>query len=153
MTQIEPRSRASHANPLPDVNSVRTVYLPSYRRDGGEIVVAEVAANVPFAIVRVFTIKAPMGAERGKHAHRQCSQFMICVSGAVEIVCDDGCDRRSFILDRSDMALMVPPTLWNSVTFRESGSVVTVLCDRPYEEWDYIRDYSAFLAYRTSAQS
>jgi hypothetical protein len=78
---------------------------------------------------------------------------MLCVSGAVEVVCDDGNDKKMFSLDRGDLALLVPPTIWNTVTFREQNSVLIVLCDRPYEEHDYIRDYSAFLAARKAMQS
>src|SRR5690242_1492835 len=68
----------------------RLIELPSYRRDDGEVVVAEITAQVPFASYRLFTLTAPVGAHRGKHAHRLCSQFMLCVAGAVEVVCDDG---------------------------------------------------------------
>jgi dTDP-4-dehydrorhamnose 3,5-epimerase-like enzyme len=126
----------------------RFIDLPCHRRDDGDVVVAEAAAQVPFAIVRMFTLTAPAGAVRGKHAHRLCSQFMLCVHGAVDIACDDGRGRKIFALDRGNKALLVPPGIWNAVTFRQTGSVVAVLCDRPYEEDDYIRDYAEFLSLR-----
>lgn len=138
---------------MPDAKVVmergpRFIDLPCHRRDDGEVVVAEVAAQVPFAIARMFTLTAPAGAVRGKHAHRLCSQFMLCVHGAVDVACEDGHRQKSFTLDRPDKALLVPPGTWNVVTFHQTGSVVAVLCDRPYEEHDYIRDYAEFLAYR-----
>jgi UDP-2-acetamido-3-amino-2,3-dideoxy-glucuronate N-acetyltransferase len=98
-------------------------------------------------------LRAPVGARRGQHAHRLCSQFMICVSGKVDVFCDDGRDQRTFTLDRSNVALLVPPTIWSTVIFRDKGSVLAVLCDRLYEEGDYIRDSISFLAYRTAARS
>ncbi len=127
--------------------SAQIVDLPCHRRDDGEVVVAE-ATQVPFEIVRMFTLTAPAGAVRGKHAHRLCWQFMMCVHGAVEITCDDGREQVTFALDRHDKALLVPPGTWSIVTFRQTGSVVAVLCDRPYEEHDYIRDYAKFLSFR-----
>lgn len=127
---------------------VRMIALPEHSRDDGTVVVAEASAHVPFPIARMFTLRAPAGARRGNHAHRLCSQFMVCVHGAVDIVCDDGKERRTFTLDCSDRALLVPPMIWNVVDFRQVASVLVVLCDRRYEEHDYIRDYPDFLKCR-----
>lgn len=131
-----------------DLDAVQTIDLPRHARMDGEVVVAEVGAQVPFAIARMFTVKAPGGAKRGEHAHRLCSQFMICVQGIIDIVCDDGSDRRTFALDRGNLALLVPPMIWNTVMYRQADSVLAVLCDRPYEKEDYIRDYAEFIAMR-----
>ena len=134
------------------IHDVRCVDLPRHARADGEVVVAEATAQVPFAIARLFTVRAPLGAERGQHAHRQCTQFMICVRGAVEIICDDGAERRAVTLNRGNLALHVPPGIWNKIIFRKDDSVLAVLCDRPYEEEDYIRDYGAFLSFRQGAR-
>jgi dTDP-4-dehydrorhamnose 3,5-epimerase-like enzyme len=120
-------------------------------RTDGEVVVA--AAQVPFRIERMFTLAAPAGAKRGRHAHRQCSQFMICVSGAIDVVCDDSSRKSTFMLDRRNLALFVPPGFWNTVKFRQNESVLIVLCDRVYEAHDYIRDYAEFLSFRESVQA
>ena len=101
----------------------------------------------------MFTLTAPPGAKRGHHAHRLCSQFMICVSGAVDVVCDDGRKEKSFALDQRDVALVVPPGVWNTVAFRQNDSVVIVLCNRAYEAQDYIRDYAEFLSFRGAVET
>lgn len=129
------------------LSDVRLVALPRHARADGEVVVAETGAHVPFAIARMFVLRAPAGAKRGQHAHRRCSQFMICVSGAVEIECDDGESRRSFTMDSADRGLLVPPGIWASLRF-SADAVVSVLCDRLYEAEDYIRAYDEFLALR-----
>jgi dTDP-4-dehydrorhamnose 3,5-epimerase-like enzyme len=134
------------------IEDVRLIELPRHARADGEVVVAEVAVQVPFRIERIFTLTAPASAKRGRHAHRLCSQFMICVSGAVNVVCDDGSKQETFMLDRRDRALLVPSGIWNTVIFPYDGSVVAVLCDRPYEQHDYIRDYAEFLSFRESVQ-
>jgi dTDP-4-dehydrorhamnose 3,5-epimerase-like enzyme len=133
---------------LNGIADVRLIELPKHAREDGQIVVAQSGAHVPFAIARMFTLTAALGAKRGEHAHRQCLQFMICVHGSVDVTCADGREQRTFLLDRSNLALLVPPTIWNTVTARKEDSVLAVLCDRGYEEHDYIRDYAEFVAFR-----
>jgi dTDP-4-dehydrorhamnose 3,5-epimerase-like enzyme len=133
------------------LSEARLIELPRHARADGEVIVAEAAAQVPFRIERMFALAASAGAKRGRHAHRLCSQFMICVSGAVDVVCEDGSNKNTFALNRRNQALLVPPGLWNTVEFRQDESVLIVLCDRVYEADDYIRDYAEFLSFRESA--
>lgn len=132
---------------------VRRIELPRHARDDGEVVVAETPASVPFVIARLFVLRAPVGAARGDHAHKLCSQFMICSNGAVDIVLDDGADTETFRLDRSSQALLVPPMIWNTVVFRAPETVVSVLCDRPYEADDYVRDHQDFVSLGKGAET
>jgi len=134
-------------------SKARLIELPRHVRADGEVVVAEAATQVPFRIERMFALSAPAGTKRGRHAHRLCSQFMICVSGAVDVVCEDGRKKNTFALERRDQALLVPPGVWNTVEFRQDESVLIVLCDRIYEAHDYIHDYAEFLSFRESVRA
>ena len=78
---------------------------------------------------------------------------MICVSGAVDVICEDGHKQTAFVLDRRNLALLVPPGVWNTVKFRQHRSVLVVLCDRIYEPDDYIHDYDEFLSFRESIRA
>lgn len=131
---------------------VRLIDFPCHRRGDGSLVVAEAATGVPFEIKRVFTVAAPAGAERGRHAHRLCSQLMMCAQGAIDVLCDNGADRRSYALDRGEVGLLVPPMTWTTLSFRGAESVLIVLCDRIYEAGDYIHGYDEFLALRKAHQ-
>ena len=113
-----------------------------------DLVVIEGQNQVPFAIARVFVVRAPAGAIRGQHAHKACTQLLTCPIGSVDVLCDDGFETASYILDRPNTGLLIPPSIWAQQTYRAPGSVLTVLCDRPYEAEDYIRDYTEFKAYR-----
>ena len=135
------------------LTDARLIDLARHARAADEVIVAEAAAQVPFRIGRIFTLTAPAGAVRGRHAHRLCSQFMICVSGAVDVVCEDGNSKKTFAMNRRNQALLVPPGLWNTVQFRQNESVLIVLCDRIYEADDYIQDYSEFLSFRESVRA
>jgi len=135
---------------MDEFNEARLIKVPRYLDPNGDglLVVTEFGKEVPFEITRMFTIIAPAGAKRGHHAHRLCSQFLLCVTGAVNVVCDDGRDRKTFSLDHPELALFVPPGLWLEIDTRQDDSVIIVLCDRLYEKHDYIQDYAEFLSFR-----
>jgi dTDP-4-dehydrorhamnose 3,5-epimerase-like enzyme len=130
------------------LREVSVLTLPCHHNDNGDLVVIEGSRGVPFAIARVFIVRADPGAVRGQHAHKACSQFFTCAYGAVEVECDDGTATVTYRLDRPDKALLLPPGIWSQQTYIEPGTTLTVLCDRPYETADYIRDYDEFKAYR-----
>ena len=130
------------------LSSLALVKLPHFFEDNGDLVVIEGLVDVPFAIGRVFVVRAPDGAIRGQHAHRRCSQFLTCLSGSIEVVCDDGRQTTEFILDHPNVGLLVPPGIWSQQTYRGPQAALSVLCDRRYEAADYIRDYTSFQAFR-----
>ena len=102
--------------------------------------------GVPFTIARVFTITGvTAGGSRGHHAHRACTQLVACLAGGVTVSVDDGSSVRSFALSSGGTGVLIPPGLWNVITFGSPGTVVVVFCDRPYEESDYVRDRAEYL--------
>lgn len=129
------------------INSIALIDLPYYSRDDGDLVVMEPGV-IPFAIARVFSVRAEHNAIRGNHAHRQCIQFLTCASGRVEVLCDDGTQTATYVLESPSQGLLIPAGIWAQQTYKQEHSVLTVLCDRGYEEEDYIRDYSEFSDYR-----
>jgi len=133
---------------LKTVQDVEEVLLPHNVRADGDLVVAQKGKELSFAPVRLFTVRGIKGAVRGRHAHRLCTQFLISVHGEIEVECDDGGTKRHFLLDRGNKGLLIPPSIWGTETYRTDGAVLAVLCDRLYEEGDYISDYDQFLKWR-----
>lgn len=62
--------------------------------------------------------------------------------------CDDGRQQREIRLNGPAQGLLIPPTLWAEQIYEESNTALMVLCDKPYDGADYIRDYSQFLEFR-----
>jgi hypothetical protein len=135
---------------LATLTQVVSVRLPFHRAENGDLVVLQAMREVPFHIDRVFMVRAAQGAVRGQHAHKACAQFLTCAVGAIEVLCDDGTATAAYLLDSADVGLLVPAGIWSQQRYVASGSVLTVLCDRPYDEHDYIRRYEDFLSYRQS---
>ena len=88
------------------------------------------------------------GAKRGQHAHKKCNQLLCCVSGEIELSCDDGYERISIMLSPNGEAIWVPNGVWAEQTYLKNDSSIIVFCDQSYHELDYIRDYQEFLKWK-----
>jgi len=133
---------------LNSIKDIRLIKLAYFTEDNGELIVMEGKRHVPFAIARVFAVRAPVGSVRGEHAHKACTQFLSCPKGRVKVVCDDGSLTQEYILKDFNEGLLIPFGIWVRYTYEVPDSILTVLCDRPYEVSDYIRDYGEFKSYR-----
>jgi hypothetical protein len=110
--------------------------------------VIEIASHAPFVPVRIFWISdVPAGTARGGHAHKACSQFLVCLCGRINVDAIDGELSRNFMLGQGDFLNMVPGIFFTE-TFLDEGSVLAVLCDRPYEPDDYVYEKELFVPVR-----
>lgn len=114
----------------------------------GNLIVAE-KTRLPINVKRFFIVKGQKDIKRGHHAHRQLTQYLICVHGVCEVACDDGESKKIFHLSRVNQALLIPPGIWAEQIYHEKDTVLLVACDAEYDESDYIRDYDEFLQYRS----
>jgi UDP-2-acetamido-3-amino-2,3-dideoxy-glucuronate N-acetyltransferase len=106
---------------------------------------------VPFEVKRIFYVyDVPVNAIRGRHGHYRCHQFMICQKGRLLVTVTDGRATRNIEL-RSGQAVLVEPLTFAEQTYLEPDSILLVLCDRQYEEDDYIRDVETLRAYLTGS--
>jgi len=118
-----------------------------HTNDNGVLCAYETGKSVPFVINRVFTVSALKDEIRGNHAHKECSQLLVCVSGKINVICDDGLQITEYKLASMGEGLFIPHSIWAHNEYLEESSVLMVLCDRGYEESDYIRDYDKFKTY------
>jgi dTDP-4-dehydrorhamnose 3,5-epimerase-like enzyme len=131
-----------------NLESVRYINLKHEFAENGDLTVIEGMIDLPFQIARVFVVRGLLNSTRGRHAHKECVQFLTCPYGAVEVICEDGNGVSHFILDRPDMGLLIPSGIWAQQNYLVDNSVLTVFCDKSYDSFDYIRNYEEYLAYR-----
>jgi UDP-2-acetamido-3-amino-2,3-dideoxy-glucuronate N-acetyltransferase len=113
----------------------------------GTLTVTEFDDKLPFTPKRVFLVYDVPGKHvRGEHAHRCCRQFLVCVSGSVSIVLDNGSNRREIVLDEPRCGLYIPTLLWATQYRFSEHTVMMVYASEPYDADDYIRDYNEFLS-------
>lgn len=133
------------------VASLSLIHLQQHKRDDGALTVIpdDGPAGLGIPVRRVFIVTdVPAGGVRGDHAHRDCTQVVVCLRGRVSVRVDDGRDAVTVELASSDQGLSIPPGLWNHLTFDGPDTVIAVFCDQPYTESDYLRDRSEYEAFK-----
>ena len=129
----------------------RIIDLPKIFDPRGNLTVAESRKNVPFDVSRVYWVyDVPAGESRGGHAHKQCLEFIIAVSGSFHVTLDNGRERKTFLLNHPYQGLLVDTGVWRTLDDFSSGAVCLVLASDLFDETDYIRDYDEFLREYTS---
>jgi len=123
--------------------------LPKEEDPRGSLTYIYENQQVPFPISRVFYIyDVPAGKDRGAHAHKECWQFIIAASGALEVYLNDGKEEKVVTLNRPYQGLLVPPGIWAHEQEFTTGALCLVLASHPYKAEDYIRDFDEYLRYR-----
>ncbi len=111
----------------------------------GWLCVANAAKEIPFDIKRVYWIYGTgSGVVRGKHAHRQLAQVLICVSGSVDIYCEWGDKTETFTLSDANTGLLLNGLVWHEMRNFSPDAVLLVMASDYYDESDYVRDYEEF---------
>lgn len=128
------------------IDQCKLIELGKNHHANGNLTVVENGKLIPFDIKRVFYIyDVPGGEERGGHSHKRLQQVIVAISGAFDVLLDDGVNQRSVTLNRPYQGLLVAPGVWSKQHNFSSGSVCLVLASDHYCEEDYVRDYDHFL--------
>jgi dTDP-4-dehydrorhamnose 3,5-epimerase-like enzyme len=128
------------------LDSCHIIELPKITDMRGNLTFVEGGRHIPFDIKRVYYLyDVPGGADRGGHAHKGLHQLIICMSGAFDIVLDDGREKKRYHLNRSYFGLYVCPMIWREMDNFSSGAVCLVLASNLYDEADYYRVYNEFI--------
>jgi len=100
--------------------------------------------NKRLKVKRIFFLLANRKIQRGDHAHRKCTQAFFSVRGSFSINCNyiNG-KKKKFYIKPGEKLKVIQPLTWIKV-YLKKGDICGVLCDRYYEESDYIRDYEEF---------
>ena len=130
------------------VNDCKIIELPKYLDVRGNLSFAEELKHMPFAIRRVYWLyDVPGGVARGGHAEKNNEELIIALSGAFEIVVDDGAQSKTFVLNRSYYGLYIPKGLWREIKEFSTNALALEFGSIPYSADDYIRDYEVYKEY------
>lgn len=128
------------------MNIPKIIELPRFLDARGNLSFAEQSNHIPFEIKRTYWIyDVPGGEARGGHAFRENQEFIIALSGAFDVVVDDGENKRVFTMNRSYYGLYVPAGLWRAIENFSTNSIALEFGSLHYDAKDYIHDYETFL--------
>ncbi len=128
------------------LEDVKIVELPKFADPRGNLSFVEQLNHIPFEIKRTYWIyDVPGGENRGGHAFKQNEEFIIALSGAFDVIVDDGVNKKKFTLNRSYYGLYVPAGLWREMENFSTNSLALEFGSIHYEENDYIREYDDYL--------
>ena len=130
------------------IHDCKGIGIRRYSDTRGYLSVVENGLDIPFDIKRIYYLYMVPEVARGAHAHKALQQLLIATSGSVEVIMDDGTQRKSFMLDRPWKGLLIPSGLWRDLVNFSGGAVLLCLASEKYDPEDYIRDYEAFKAYK-----
>lgn len=128
------------------ISDCKIIELPKFLDSRGNLSFAEQNNHIPFEIKRTYWIyDVPGGEDRGGHAFRENQEVVIALSGAFDVVVDDGENQKTFTLNRSYYGLYIPNGLWRTMENFSTNSFALEFGSMHYDEADYIREYNEFL--------
>ena len=127
------------------INDVRLIDLPRFNDPRGNLSFVEQQNHIPFVIQRTYWIyDVPGGENRGGHAYKTTSEFIIAISGSFDVTVDDGLEKKTFTLNRSYFGLYIPNGLWRTMENFSTNSLALEFADTKYDRRDYIEDFQAY---------
>jgi dTDP-4-dehydrorhamnose 3,5-epimerase-like enzyme len=124
---------------------VDLIYFDRHGDDRGSLTAIENGKQIPFDIQRIYYIyETQADAIRGKHAHNNLKQVLICVSGSCEVQIEFQGTQKTFLLDSPTEGLYIQGKVWREMKNFSAGAVLLVLADAPYDKNDYIFSYQDF---------
>ena len=128
------------------VKDCKIIELPKIQDPRGNLSFIEEEKHFPFKIKRAYWIyDVPGGQVRGGHAFRKQHEMIVAISGSLDVITDDGTNRKVFSLNRSYYGLYIPSGIWRQMENFSTNSLAMVLSSTEFFEEDYIRDYNKFL--------
>ena len=111
--------------------------------DNGTLVPIDFS-ELTFAPKRVFYVTGvPAGDERGRHAHYETQQLLICIQGKISVHLYDGYKTETIIM-REHESVFVDKMIWDSQIYKTGADIMLSLCSTEYNKEDYIEDIDEF---------
>ncbi|MDD4689894.1 MAG: FdtA/QdtA family cupin domain-containing protein [Eubacteriales bacterium] len=135
------------------IEDVKLIELPKLMDTRGNLSFAEQNSHIPFEIQRTYWIyDVPGGENRGGHAYKSTSEFIIAISGGFDVTVDDGKQKKTFTLNRSYYGLYIPKGLWRTMENFSTNSLALEFADTKYDRNDYVDEYNEFLKMKSNGE-
>lgn len=124
---------------------IELIDIPKITDPRGNLAVIE-KSTLPFEMKRLYYLfDVPSTSHRGGHAHKECVELLIAISGSFTVILDDGKDKKEVTLNKPDKGLLIPTMIWRELSDFSSGAMCLVVASQEFNEADYIREYDDFI--------
>lgn len=135
------------------IEDCKIIELPRFLDARGNLSFVEQMNHIPFEIKRTYWIyDVPGGEARGGHAFRKNEEFIVALSGAFDVIVDDGKEKKRFALNRSYYGLYIPAGLWRTMENFSTNSLALEFGSSHYDRADYVEDYVQFLKLKSNGE-
>ena len=135
------------------VKDCKIIELPKFTDPRGNLSFVEQLNHIPFEIKRTYWIyDVPGGESRGGHAFKRNQEFIVALSGAFEVIVNDGNEKKVFNMNRSYFGLYIPAGLWREMTNFSTNSLALEFGSIHYDRADYVEDYEEFLNLKNNGE-
>src|SRR6056300_1356896 len=116
--------------------------LKTFSRKSGKLIPFSFTKDIPFRPKRIFLIYGKKNFTRGDHAHYKCSQYLVPLSGKMQIEYENKIKKfKKIISSNKKNCILLKPKTWCKIKFQTNKCILMVFCDRDYEFRDYIENY------------
>ena len=102
-------------------------------------------SDIPFDVKRLFYVYNVADQEvRGKHAHHETKQVLICLKGVCYVKCKNSRSEVEYILDDPAKGLLIDKMIWDEQVYKTKDTILLVLSSTEYNKNDYIVDWKNY---------
>ena len=72
--------------------------FPQMLKENCGMFIIEDLSSLEHEVKRIFIVSPDCESTRGDHAHLDCWQTLVCIRGSINVIVDDGIQKKKFIL-------------------------------------------------------
>lgn len=123
------------------IEGVQEILFQVHGDERGSLVAIENWKDIDFEMKRIYFIYGTSpDAVRGKHAHRNLKQVLLCVHGQCDVLLDNGKEQEIVTLNEADKGIYLTGFVWREMMHFSKGCVLIAIVDQEYDPQDYIYD-------------
>lgn len=126
--------------------NTKMIHFQRHGDERGQLVVLENIKDIPFVPKRIYYVfGVDSDKNRGKHAHKRVKQLFIAINGSVNVLLDDGIEKKKVCLNSPFEGLYFGEYVWSELCDFSNNAIFLVIASDLYDENEYIRNYQSFI--------
>lgn len=107
----------------------------------------EAEQDIPFKINRLYCVYEKENNQKGFHPHKHSRQLLFCPYGAIDVLIDDGTEKKIVSLDDPSKGIILHSGVWREITWKIEHSVLCVATSGQYEPEKLRGSYDMYLEF------